>query len=139
MSDVNKVWLSGIAVSQPVFSQIGQKTPITYFTLQVNEQFRNRNGEAQVKANHIRVESLGKSAEPISRKVKLGKRYTVEGYIRSNEHDGRSVFCVRTFAIYEDKTIEGVTFKEAMKQALKVVKSSRDKETAIERLEELTI
>lgn len=137
MSDVNKVWLSGTATTQPVFSRVGGKTPITYFTLQVNEQFKNRQGELQVKANPIRIESLGKSAEPTSSKVKLGRRYTVEGYIRCNEHGDRSVFCVRTFAIYEDTTVEGVTFNEAMKQALKVVRTSRDKNAAIQKLEEL--
>jgi len=140
MSDINKVWLSGVVVSDPVYTKLGHtKTPITYFTLQVNEKFRDRAGQTQVKPNTVRIECLGRSAENASRSVKRGKRYTVDGYIRVDTHEGEDSFRVRTFAVYPDESLDEINYKEALKQALRIVKSSRDLDSAIDRLEEMTL
>jgi len=140
MSDINKVWLSGVVVSDPVYTKLSTtKTPLTYFNLQVNESFRNRAGVAQVKPNVIRIECLGKAAETSSRKVKRGKRYTVDGYIRQDHHEEQELFRVRSFAVYPDESLDEINYKEALKQALRIVKSSRDIDSAIDRLEEMIL
>lgn len=139
MSDTNKVWLTGVATTQPVMTQIGGKTPITYFTLEVKEQFRGRDGLPKTKSNLIRIESLGRQADSTAKKVKKGKRYSVDGYIRCDEAEDKTLFRIRTYAVYDDTTLEGVSYREAVKQVMSIVKTSRDKEAALERLEELII
>lgn len=137
MADINKVWLSGIAVSQPILTQIGQKTPFTTFTLQVNERFIDKNGETKSKPNLITIESLGKSAESTAKKVKQGQRFTIDGYIRQDVLNGAGHIRVRTFAVYADESSDQINHKEGLRQALELLKKSRDLSSAIERLEEL--
>jgi single-stranded DNA-binding protein len=137
MADINKVWLSGLVISQPILTKLAGKTPFTYFLLQVNEQFKDKKGMPQIKPNIIRVESLGKSAENTVRRVQQGARYTVDGYIRQDNVDGHDNVRVRAFAIYKDETLEQVTYKEGLKRALDILRKSPDKATAIERFEEL--
>jgi single-stranded DNA-binding protein len=139
MSDVNKAWLTGVAASDPVFTKLGQKTPLTYFTLRVTEEFKDRTGNAHSRPNDIRVESLGKMAEATYKKVKQGKRYTVDGYLRCDEVEGRGMVRIRTFAVYSDSTAENTTYQAALTQAIRVIKTSRDKESALERLEEMIL
>ena len=78
-------------------------------------------------------------AEATRSKVKQGKRYTVEGYLRCDDVEGRTMARVRTFAVYADGTSENITYKAALDQAIRVLKTSRDKESAIEKLEELLL
>lgn len=139
MSDINKVWLSGLAVTQPVFTKLNQKTPLTYFTLQVNERFTDRDGNQQVRPNLVRIECLGKAAEITAEKVRQGQRYTVDGYVRQDVFDGKELVRVRTFAVYPDESADAISFQDGIRQALKVLKTSRDIEAASERLEALLV
>jgi single-stranded DNA-binding protein len=137
MADINKVWLSGLVISQPVLTKLSGKTPFTHFLLQVNEQFKDKRNIPQIKPNIIRIESLGKSAESAVKRVQQGARYTVDGYIRQDNVDGHDYIRVRAFAIYKDETLEQVTYKEGLKRALDILKKSPDKLSAIARFEEL--
>lgn len=137
MADINKVWLSGVVVSQPVLTKLSSKTPYAHFSLQVNERFVDKSGIVQLKPNIIRVESLGKSAETTLIKVKQGARFTVDGYLRQDTIDNTDVIRVRTFAVYPDESSETTSFKEGLKQALQIIKKSRDLNSAAEKIEEL--
>lgn len=137
MSDINKVWLSGIVVSDPILTKLSSKTPFCTFSLEVKEKFLDRNGQPQFKASIIQVESLGKSAETTATKVKKGVRFIVDGYLRQDIVNGHEHVKVRTFAVYPDESNETLIYKEGIKQALDVIKKSRDKESAIANLEDL--
>lgn len=137
--DINKVWLSGVVVTEPVRTSIAGDTPLTYFNIQVNESFNDRNGMKQLKPNLIRIEVLGKNAENVKKRVRCGKRYTVDGYIRIDNYDGQDFFRIRAFAVYPDDSLDFQNYKEGLKQALKLIKSSRDLDTAIDKIEELLL
>jgi len=137
MADINKVWLSGLVVSQPVLTKLSSKTPFTTFSIQVNEKFKDRNGIIKAKPNIIRIESLGKSAEITASRVKQGGRYTVDGYLRQDIIGEIDQVRVRSFAVYADDSSDHITYKEGLKQALEILRKSRDLESAVERLEDL--
>jgi len=135
--DINKVWLSGLTISSPVLTKLSSQTPFTSFTLQVNERFLNKSGAPQIRPNLIRIESLGKGAEITANKVKQGSRYTVDGYIRQDIMDGVEQIRVRSFAIYPDESVDTANYREGLKQALEILRKSRDLPSALEKLEAL--
>lgn len=137
MADINKVWISGLVVTQPIMTKLASKTPFTTFTLQVNERFLDRSGNQQTKSNLIKVESLGASAEKTMQKVKQGVRFSVDGYLRQDVLDGVDNTRVRSFAIYPDDSAEVVNYREGLKQAIEVLKRSRDMKIALATLEDL--
>lgn len=135
--DINKVWLSGLAVTEPKISRLNSKTLMSTFQLQVNETFIDRNGVAQIKPSTLTIESLGKMAEATADKVSSGNRYTVDGYLRQESSAGILTVKVRTFAVYPDKSVDGMSHKEGIRVALQILGNSKDKEDAIKALEEL--
>lgn len=137
MADINKVWLSGLVITPPTLTKISEKTPLASFTLQVNERFRDRTGQAQVKPNLIRLEALGKNAESVADRVKEGKRYVVDGYLRQDRYGESDEIRVRTFAVYPDESAEDASYREGLNQALKILLNSRDLATAIQKMEVL--
>jgi len=137
MADINKVWISGLVVTPPVFSRLREKTPRTSFSIQINEQFRDGGGNLQIKPNIIKIESLGKHADLTVQKVKPGQRYVVDGYLRQDVIDQRDEVKVRTFAIYPDESAESVHHRKGLEEALKILVGSRDLESAVEKVREL--
>jgi len=137
MADINKVWLSGVVVSQPVLTKLSGRTPFTSFILQVNEHYQNKQGATQTKQNFIKIECLGKNAEPTSEKVKEGKRFIVDGYIRQDKVNNTDMVKVRAFAIYADTSYPTESYRQGLTQSLKILLESRDLETAIANLKEL--
>jgi len=136
--DTNKVWLSGVVLTQPVLTKLPtSKTLFSAFTLRVLEQFRDRDGNPQTKPNDIRIESLGKSADKVQRTVKQGQRFAVEGYLRHDIIDGQGVVRVRSFIIYPDDSHDSLVFRRGLEQALKILNQSRDLPSAIERIKQL--
>ena len=135
--DMNKVWLSGLAVTQPVLTKLESKTPFTTFTLQINEQFTDKHGVMRVKPNLIRVESLGRSAHSTAKKVQKHMRYFVDGYLRQDPGDTGDYVRVRSFAIYKEDSADTTHYLEGLKQALSVLNKSRDIRAAVSTLEEL--
>lgn len=133
MADINKVWISGVVINEPVFTKLPSKTPITTFSIRVEERFYDRNGILQTKANIISVESLGKNAETTVQKVKQGARYIVDGYLRQDQEK----VCVRTFAVNTDESDDAGKHRSGLKQALEIIRNSRNLESAEQKIEEL--
>lgn len=131
--DINKVWLSGQAVTRPILSRLSSKTMISTFQLQVNESFNGKDGTVQTKPSILIIESLGKMAESTLDRVVVGSRYTIDGYLRQ---EGSTVR-VRTFAVYPDKSVDGISHKEGIKVALRILSNSDNIETAMNALEAL--
>ncbi len=132
--DINKVWLSGICVSQPIKTQLPSGTPFVSFSLQVNEEFTGKSGGIRVNTNIVTVETLGAGVNKVLEQVKQSARYFVEGYLRQF-NDG--IIRIRTFAVYRETTNDGIVYNEALKQTLEVLKRSRDLPAAIKTLEGL--
>lgn len=130
MSDINKVWLSGRAVSQPIHTKLPPRTPFTFFDLLVNERFYDNSGALRFKPNVIRIESLGRAAELCRERVSEGGRYQVEGYLRIDDGQVR----VRTFAIIKEETDEAAHYETGLHQALDILERSLNKEAAIKEL-----
>ena len=138
MADINKVWLSGVVVSQPILTKLSGRTPFTSFTLQVNEHFQNKQGVTQTKQNFIKIECLGKNAASTAEKVKEGKRFIVDGYIRQDRDRANIDFVkVRAFAVYADTSYPTESYRQGLTQSLKILLNSRDLKTAIANLKEL--
>jgi hypothetical protein len=57
------------------------------------------NGKTVSRANRITVEVLGRDAQRIVDEGKVGMWVTIEGYIRSEEYQGRTIIKVRTLNI----------------------------------------
>lgn len=73
------------------YSQSG--TAVANFTLAVNRQFKNQNGERE--ADFIRTLAFGKTAEIIAQYVKKGQQLAVEGRIQTGSYEnneGKTVF-----------------------------------------------
>ena len=135
--DMNKVWLSGLAITQPILTKLGGKTPFTTFTLQVNERFNDRDGKRCIKPNLLKIESLGRSAATTVSKVKEGMRYVVDGYLRQDSGDEGDYTRVRSFAVYKEDSETTSHYIEGLRQALEVMHRSRNIDSAKKVLEDL--
>jgi single-stranded DNA-binding protein len=135
--DINKVWLSGVVVTEPQLSEISGSTPICAFSMQVNEKFTNRHDQVHLKPNIIRVEALGRAAKKAMDTVVHGKRYHIEGYLRQDFLEGDEQYRVRVFAVIPDESLDQIQYKEGLKKALGIVKNSVDRESAIEKLKKI--
>lgn len=140
--DINRVWLSGLAVSQPVLTSASGKTPLASFNLQVNEQYIDSQGVTKSRSNIIRIEGLGRAATSIMEKVHHGVRYSIEGYIRQDiftrsKEEATEDFKVRVFAVAKDGSGDGAQYDEGLRQALGLLEKSRDKDAALESLRRL--
>ena len=135
MSDVNKTTHVGTAVTNPSFINISSHTPIVVFTLKVRETWKNKKGITQHKDNLFKVEVLGKNAFWAKENVKLGQRYHVDGYLRSDPINGLEEVRIRAFNLQEEDNalfMEG--FKEGLSRAVALLDNSDDKESALAKL-----
>jgi len=137
MADINKVWLSGLAVTTPLFTKISERTPLSSFSLQINERFRDKTGSSRVKPNIIEIESLGKNAEQIIDRVKEGKRYVVDGFLRQDRYNEVDKIRVRSFAVYPDDSTEQHSYLDGLNQAIKILLNSSDLTSAISKIKVL--
>lgn len=135
--DINKVWVSGVAVTRPVLTRLSSRTQFTSFMLQVNEQFTDRSGVDAIHPNIIQVESLGKAAELTTKRVREGQRYMIDGYLRCDNVDGVRTLRIRTYAIYKEESRDSMLYNQGLEKALEVLKKSRDLPAAKENLKTL--
>ena len=135
--DMNKVWLSGVAVTRPVLTRLSSRTPFASFCIQVNEQFTDKNGADAIHPNIIQVESLGKIAEITTKRVREGQRYVVDGYLRCDQLEGQKTLRVRTFSIYKEETRDAALYNQGLEKALDILRKSRDLSAAKDTLKTL--
>lgn len=135
--DINKVWLSGLVCSEPLLSHLGSATPSCTFLLQVDERFTPRDGKPRVRSNYFHIESLGRSAAVVAGKVKKGARYFVDGYLRHDDSRKVDAVKVRAFAVYKDESADQALYTDGLRQAITILQTSRDKDTAMKTLEGL--
>jgi single-stranded DNA-binding protein len=136
--DINKVWLSGLCVSQPIITKPSNgKTPLASFSFQVNEQYTDGQGVPTVRPNILRVEGLGRAAVAIMEKVQQGLRYYIDGYIRQDIRDDGEFLKIRTFSVSKEDTGDGAVYVQALRQAIEVIERSRDINAAVSTLKDM--
>jgi len=115
--NINKVWLEGEVRTHPRLRNLSQSTKLTAFTISVTERWASRTGEVREHKNVIPVEVLGKDAEDVHEALSPGDKVFIDGYIRSNQFQGRDVITIRAFRIgYEKKEKNGTEKSEGAPQ-----------------------
>jgi len=140
MGDVNKTTHTGVAITNPSFTYLGNKTPIAIFTLKVRETWMDRNGQKQFRDNHLKFEGLSKNAFWIQEHVQVGKRYSIDGYARTDVINGAEEQKFRVLHIIEednDAFQDGrkVGYKEGVTQALAITSNSSSLDAAQKKIE----
>ena len=128
--DINKVSLSGLAISDPTKTQLNSRTYSTTFLLQCMERFEARSGKVNHHPNVILIESLGSHALVTMDRVRKGLRYQIEGYLRVDS----SRVSVRTFSVSREPDENSRMYADGLRAALEVLRLSRDKAKAIDEL-----
>lgn len=82
---MNKVILVGRLTAEPELRYTPSNKAFSRFTLAVNRDFKNENGETQ--ADFISVVAWDTKAETISKFVKKGHRIGVEGRIQTGSYE----------------------------------------------------
>lgn len=134
--DINKVWLTGLAISDPTQTKLNSRTPATTFLLQCVERFESRSGKVNHHANVILIESLGSHSNMVMERVRKGVRYQIEGYLRVDQAD-KNRFCVRTFSVTREPDDSSRMYADGLRAALEALRLSRNKEMAIEELHKM--
>jgi primosomal replication protein N len=138
--DFNKVLLSGVIETEPVLTTLPQSgTPFCYFTIRVDEEFMREGVGRTARPNYFRIECLGKQATSSFRKVKLGGRYFIDGYLRQeNSSAGKiDIVKVRSYGVVADLSSEAHQYKQGIRKALSILRGSRDVEKSTRMLEEI--
>ena len=106
---ISSVTLIGRLTKEPELRRTANDIPVATFTLAVNRQFTNPNGEKEV--DFIPVVVWRKQAENVEEYVSKGHMICVEGRIqtRSYENEGRTVYITEVVA-------NSVTFLESKKE-----------------------
>jgi primosomal replication protein N len=130
MSDRNEVRISGVALTDPILTQMmGSKTSICSFLIQSNESFVS-NKKTLYHSNVILVEALGKNASFVFERIVKGLRYEVVGYLRTDQKK----FSVRAFVVNKEQNHDSLKHIQGLEAALDIVMNSPAKEAAIEEL-----
>lgn len=96
---VNRLHLQGRVVSKPVIKSLNARTSLTAFQLSMVESWLNGDGTHRERRNRVNVEVVGKDSAEVAAKAKIGSWVTLEGYIRSEQFQGRDLTKVRTLAV----------------------------------------
>lgn len=140
MGDVNKTTHTGTAITNPSFTYLSNKTPMAIFTLKVKETWVNKAGLKQSRDNILKFEALSRNAYWVKENVKIGGRYYIDGYARSDSINGVEDQKFRILHIIEDDSEDfsdgkSVGYKEGLTQALAIVKNSDTLESAKAKLD----
>lgn len=107
---INNVVLAGRLVRDVDLRQTSTGKEMTYFTLAVNRNFKNEQGEQA--ADFISCVAFGKTAENMARFLSKGSLIAVEGRISTRNYqakDGKTVYLTEVVA-------SSITFLESKKQ-----------------------
>lgn len=135
--DLNVVILTGQITTDPIKSRMNHnKTPLTSFTLQSNENFIDSStGKECFHPNIIMVQTMGKNAEMVADRYRKGHKVFVSGYLRS---DGETT-SVRTHTLSHENSFYSERYYQGIDHALDILRSSKDKTSAVEALQQVLI
>ncbi len=84
---MNKVFLIGRLTRNPELRYTGNNTPVATFSLAVNRNFTNQQGERE--ADFINIVVWRKQAENVKNYLSQGSQIAIEGRIQTRSYDGQ--------------------------------------------------
>ena len=84
---MNKVVLIGRLTRDPELRYTGSNTPVATFSLAVNRNFSNQNGERE--ADFINIVVWRKQAENVKNYLTKGSQVAIDGRIQTRSYDGQ--------------------------------------------------
>ena len=85
---MNKVFLIGHLVKDPELRYTSSNIPVASFTLAVNRNFTNQNGEKEV--DFINIVAWKKQAENIHKYCSKGSKVAIEGRVQVRSYDDQN-------------------------------------------------
>lgn len=107
---MNKIILIGRLVRDPELKYTSSNTPVAVFTLAVNRNFKNADGEYE--ADFINIQVWRKQAENVSKYCAKGNQIAIEGRLQARSYeqsDGTKKYVTEVIA-------DNVTFLESKKE-----------------------
>ncbi len=91
-SDLNKTCLLGRVVKQPDLEIKGNGISLLTFTLAVNRNYKNKDGEYEDKVSFFDFTVFGKEAESLQKHLVKGTVVSIEGHLEQErwEKDGKN-------------------------------------------------
>ncbi|MDD6878811.1 MAG: single-stranded DNA-binding protein [bacterium] len=83
---MNKVFLIGRLTRDPELRYTSNNTPVATFSLAVNRNYSNQNGERE--ADFINIVVWRKQAENVKNYIKQGSQIAIDGRIQTRSYDG---------------------------------------------------
>ena len=84
---MNKVFLIGRLTRDPELRYTGNNTPVASFSLAVNRNFSNQQGERE--ADFINIVVWRKQAENVKNYLSQGSQVAIDGRIQTRSYDGQ--------------------------------------------------
>lgn len=84
---MNKVFLIGRLTRDPELRYTGSNTPVATFSLAVNRNFQNANGERE--ADFINIVVWRKQAENVKNYLTQGSQVAIDGRLQTRTYDGQ--------------------------------------------------
>jgi single-strand DNA-binding protein len=98
---MNKAFLIGRLTRDPELRYSSSNTPIVNFTIAIDRQFTNRDGQRET--DFIRIVAYNKQAENVSKYVNKGSLVAVDGRIQTGSYDDKDGKRVYTTDIVADR------------------------------------
>ena len=98
---MNKAFLIGRLTRDPELRYSSSNTPIVNFTIAIDRQFTNKDGQRET--DFIRIVAYNKQAENVSKYVNKGSLVAVDGRIQTGSYDDKDGKRVYTTDIVADR------------------------------------
>jgi len=90
MASFNKVILAGNLTRDPELRYTPKGTAVVRITLAVNRVYTSENGERKEEVSFVDVDAWGKQAEVISKYMKKGRPFLVEGRLKQDTWEDKN-------------------------------------------------
>lgn len=89
MANLNKVFLMGNLTRDPQLSYLPSQTPVVEFGLATNRRWNGQDGQPREETTFVDVVAYGRQAETISKYMKKGKPFFVEGRLKLDQWEAQ--------------------------------------------------
>ncbi len=90
MANFNKVILAGNLTRDPEMRYTPKGTAVVRITLAINRNYTTETGERKEEVSFVDVEAWGKQAETISKYMKKGRPFLVEGRLKQDSWEDKN-------------------------------------------------
>ncbi len=90
MANFNKVILAGNLTRDPEMRYTPKGTAVVRITLAINRNYTTESGEKKEEVSFVEVEAWGKQAETISKYMKKGRPFLVEGRLKQDTWEDKN-------------------------------------------------